>query len=366
MVTLQSNGNRWVARWIDSSGRERFRSIGTKAEMSEREARRVVVALQVEHANNPARRDVARAPKLSQWAKDYAEQRSDLAETTKNLHAAALARLAAFVGDPTIDKITRAQAAGFRGWLETQTFTRGSDDDAERYRYSPATVRRFVASCKQIFEYARLQDVIPYNPFDRQVLGAPPAQESWQYIDEATMVRILAACPSDAWRLGFSIARYAGLRVNEVARAQWAWIDWDRRLLAVARKDDHDTTKSRSRVVPLQERLYATLRASERTGDLICPNLGSDPTKGAERILVAAGISYSKPWHTLRKSLETDWLSKYPIPDVARWLGHSPEIALKFYHQTKADSYALVTGRPTEKPTESLCDRSSADRTAVS
>lgn len=73
--------------------------------------------------------------------------------------------------------------------------------------------------------------------------------------------------------------------------------------------------------------------------------------------LLARQYGVTKPMHTLRKSLESDWLAKYPIADVAAWLGNSPTVAMKHYHQTVGETMRSVTGKnpsPTQTENSSM------------
>jgi integrase len=53
--------------------------------------------------------------------------------------------------------------------------------------------------------------------------------------------------------------------------------------------------------------------------------------KRMRQILRLAKIDYAKPFHTLRKCRESEWMAKYPVPTVAEWLGHDPTVALVHY-----------------------------------
>ena len=355
-VTLQSNGKYWVARWVDSRGVEHRSGLGSKANVREAEARRRVTAMNVEFAGNPGRRDAGKTVRLSEWRRIYFAQRSDLGETTEALHRVAMERLAEFLpSDPRLSQITRQTAAEFRAWIRARKYRRGDPKRATERTLSAATVRRYVATLKQIMGRAKAQDLIAVNPFDREVIGAPPSQEGWTYIDLKTTEKIIEACPRESWRLAFALARFAGLRMNEIQRAEWGWVDWHERTINVRRKGEQDTTKSRARVVPIQPALYTFLcDAFERREDgdrFICNELEESLSHAARKLVVAAGVpAYSKPFHTLRKSLESDWLARFPLPDVCAWLGHSPEVALRHYHKTKRDTIAMVTERPAQNP----------------
>jgi hypothetical protein len=83
---------------------------------------------------------------------------------------------------------------------------------------------------------------------------------------------------------------------------------------------------------------------------------GQNYVRDAHVIMRRAGFEWQKPMHTLRKSLESDWLAKYPIADVAAWLGNSPAVAMKHYHQTVGETMRSVTGK---NPIPTQTERSS-------
>jgi hypothetical protein len=75
------------------------------------------------------------------------------------------------------------------------------------------------------------------------------------------------------------------------------------------------------------------------------------PTNNVERdadaIIQRAGLApWGKPLHTLRKSLESDWLGTHPVLDVTKWLGNSPDVARKHYHQSLPETVRRVTEEP--------------------
>ena len=67
-----------------------------------------------------------------------------------------------------------------------------------------------------------------------------------------------------------------------------------------------------------------------------------------------AGIDpWPKTFHALRASHETDLLERFPIQVVAKWLGHSPKIALTHYARTTDDHFqaAVMPQEATQNPT---------------
>lgn len=356
---LTKNAGFWLAAWRDSAGRRRFHSLGARTgekKIGLREAERRLSDFATEHAKNPGSRDVGRAPSLADFIEHYFTARTDIDDSTVLLHRTTADRLCAYLdGGIRLDSVTRIKAAGFRQYLEKWTYTRTQVKGAKVYTLSDASIRKHLAIAKLMFQWATAHDIIKFNPFDRVKLGAAPAQENWEIVPMETLAKIHEACPSVAWRLAFSLARRAGLRSNEIRRAEWTWVDWKSQHIHIRRKGTRDTTKSRSRSVPMSPELQAELQAAydaaPEGATLICPGIGADqPTVShwADKILADAGLRWSKPLHTLRKSLESDWLAIHPVYDVADWLGHDPSVSKRHYHQTKKESADRVT-KPIEQ-----------------
>ena len=51
-----------------------------------------------------------------------------------------------------------------------------------------------------------------------------------------------------------------------------------------------------------------------------------------------------KPFQNMRASCETDWSSKYPTHEFAKWMGHSPAVAAKHYLQSREIHFRSATG----------------------
>lgn len=355
LPTLRRNGKYWVAAWRDSANKRRFQNLGPIDQMGKTQAMKLLDELRRQHATEPATVDAGRAPALGDLLDKYLELRgAEVDEATIATHEATIRRLLAYFGrDVRADRITRAMIREWRVGLSTSTFKRGVGKDAKEFPLSRASVRRHVSTAKQIFEWARRGDYIRINPLDREVVGRPPAQKSWTQVTDDDLQKILEACPHESWRLCFAIARYAGLRANEIQRATWGWVDWSNRLLRVVPKAQADgsieeTTKQSARDVPICPELFTMLEEAFSHAPegvtLICPDLPEKPSHGATKIIAKAGLGWSKPLHTLRKSLESDWLAKYPMPAVCHWLGHDPSVALRHYHKPVAATIEAVTG----------------------
>lgn len=341
-VHLAENGDYWRAWWKDPSGRRRFKGLGAKAEVSKAEALRKCRELAARFIVTPAASGQSKAPQLGAWLKLYMEQRTDLAEASRVNHSLTCRALEDHFGASTrLDKITRAAAAAFSASISTRK-------NGEQ-TIAPATARKYVALARQIFERARRQDLVAFNPFDRERVASLSGETAWQYVSDDDTLRVLDACPDSRWRLLFALCRWAGLRVGEARRVRWEDIDWQRHSLAVRLEEGEErTTKRAARTTPIEPRLYAMLReafeAAPCGAGLVAPIGSNNLLRTAGKIIRRAGLEeWGKPFHTLRKSLVTDWQAKYPPLDVAAWLGHSVVVAARHYHQTRAESFAAVT-----------------------
>lgn len=351
-VHLCSNGAYWQYWFWDSSGRKVIKSLGSKADWPKRSALAECNRLAAELATSPGKRDVRESPTLGPWLDRYAQLRTDLAENTADLHRQTAALLREHFGaDVRIDRIKRDDAAGFVAWLSRRKKPRGEELVTE------STVRKHVTISKVIFGHAVRLDLVPFNPFDREKSSAPKVDKDWRYVTVEETDRILETCPSDGWRVLTGLCRFAGLRLGEALRLDWPEVDWDDRSLTVKTERGHETTKQRRRVVPITPKLHAILLAAFEAappGARSVVGIGGDNHRRDFAVIARrAGLTpWGKPFHTLRKNCETDWLAKFPVMDVCDWLGHDPTVAREHYHQTRRDTFQAAAGIEQPKAAE--------------
>lgn len=363
-VQLHRNGAYWQARWRDVAGRRRAKSLGPIAEMSKLLATRRCRELGAQMIVTPAMREAVKSPTLGAWRDRYFELRTSLDPRTVELHRRTVAYLIEFAGEGVkLEKFTRAMAADFRLWLEK---LKGEDGEPQM---GETTICGHIRTCKVFFGLALKQDVILFNPFDRESGTAPEVDRDWAEIDAAATIKILDACPSLAWRCSFAMARWGGLRRGEALRHPWPLVDWERRVLIVAPKERKGkrrvtTKQGPRREVPVRAELYAELRQAfeEATPGSFGPcegisanNIDRDAREIVKRAL---GATYSKPFHTLRKCCESEWAMSHSIFDVTYWLGNSPEVAAKNYVRPMPESVARITGVSAPTPATNLAQNS--------
>jgi integrase len=354
-ITLGMSSGYWRAVWRDANGKRKFKSLGSVRRLTKKAATQMVRELAIRHATFPAARTGTRAPMLGSWVRAYLDSRKDLAEGTMKLHVKTCEYLETFFArEMKLDRIDRNAAAEFRLWLGALTDRRGNP------QMTDTTVCAHIRNAKVVFGRAVARDLIPFNPFDK-VRGTPAAVEhNWAEIDTAATYRILAACPHTGWRCLFALCRWAGLRRGEAMRLTWADIDWAERTLSVLPPMVNGrrtaSTKARRREVPMTPELHDLLREAFDAADSGQPGpcAAVNPNRGnihrdAQAIISKAGLPvYSKPFHTLRKCCETEWLSCHPAMTVAKWLGHSAAVAAAHYHRPTREQMAAVTGGESE------------------
>lgn len=64
-----------------------------------------------------------------------------------------------------------------------------------------------------------------------------------------------------------------------------------------------------------------------------------------ERVITKAGHkTWPRLFQNLRASYETDWVERYPAHAVAKWLGHSPNVAAEHYPMSREHHFEDVVG----------------------
>lgn len=370
-VDLRSNGKYWKAVWGTGS-----KSLGPKAKYGRRQAealcRRLAVDLTV-----GIRRD-GKAPRLSEWLKQYTRLRTDLGADTRTLmeHTGRYL-LAYFTNDPPIDKIDRPDAAGWRAALAAGELRQANiypkpddllhpDTKYQGYRkrlkekepkpLSEATVCKHVRCAKRIFEEATDESgigLIPANPF-RKLSGRPPkGKKNWATITPADLLRILDACPSSGWKALFALCRLAGLRRQEALDLRWDDVRWDLNRLMVNAHIDRETTKRAARVCPIEpprcrtglaKILREVLEAAPEGTARVCEGVSTyNLNRNAKVIVRRAGIPlYSKPFHALRKNRAGELAKEYPQHVFTEWMGHDASVAEEFYLRVDDDLYGSL------------------------
>jgi integrase len=333
-VTLTRNGDYWLARWFEPSGRRRGKSLG-RIDGNNRDGgmshgRAMLECAKLENELNTHSQWVQRAnPTVKYIAEDWLNNRDgNISETTlKNYRDAVIGTMLESLGE-----LTKAAAV--------------TPEDALRYRaklqrkLKNNTAARHFRIAKSVFTRAQKQRFIEYNPFD--LVDSPPdnVKVEYPYVHPHQFELIMECEPDPEWRAYWAMLRYAGMRANEPLRLRWQHINFGTKRIHVPGNDDgRVTTKKRPRMIPLVPELESHLlrwHVFAESGYNDTPLLTDihrlSVNKRWRKLLDRSGLALDCTPQALRVSRENDWMQRFPSPEVAAWMGHTVQTQMKNYH----------------------------------
>ena len=233
-----------------------------------------------------------------------------------------------FKPETPLRDITPAGADAFKSWL------------LNSQGLATATTARRIVLARQFFRIAMRWELIPKNPFDGVKGGGQSNEKRKHFVPLDVVEKILAACPDAQWRCIIALSRFAGIRVpSELLPLRWTDVDWSANSIRIKSPKTEHHEGGASRTIPLFSELRPyLLDAFEQAadGDEYVITRYRDTTQNLrtqfERIAVKAGvIMWSKPFHNMRASRESELMREYDLATVCRWIGNSPAIAAKHY-----------------------------------
>lgn len=343
-VQLHQNGDYWLARWRDSSGKRKSRSLGKRkdagGDVSERKAKRDCSKIQTDLTLEPGRRDAGGNATLGWWCDRYIATRTDIGPKTRLIHLDTIGYLRRyFDDDKRLDRITKSDATDWRVWMTKQPRRQPKEDEDPDTipRMSETTVCKHVRTCKTIINHAIEEGHVGVNVFSHLKGKAPKLRRSKLQLTPEDIQRLVDAAPSPAWRALIGLCAWAGLRRGEAMRLRWSDIKWDRRRLEVRLPERvGEGTKLAERDVLLERRLEQLLlevhQQAQPGTELVAPVPFNNLHRNMVAIVERAGLpKWQKPYHALRGWRASTWRKKYPEPIVDAWLGHSMEVARDHY-----------------------------------
>ena len=255
-------------------------------------------------------------------------ERPNMKRFTKINILQAKQKMLAFFGQRPMQEITHADAVAFQNWLIAQG-------------YAKATYRRTLGYGRQFWNAATEQGLYngrnPFNHISTNVRGNP---NRGQFIGRDIINRVIEAAPDVQWRLIIALARYGGLRTpSEALALKWEHINWQHmRIIVPSPKTEHHAGKD-CRIIPLFPELHPLLMEAFEQAEPGVPwvitryrSPSCNLRTQFERILNRAGVSpWPKLFHNLRASRATELCDEFPAHVVAKWLGHSENIAREHY-----------------------------------
>jgi len=287
---------------------------------------------------------------MANFVDGYIAKRADVKESTARIYGLARTNMVEHFGANTpLRDITAGDAEDFRKAL----LSGGLADSTTRKRCSIAS---------QIFRYAFKHKLIADNPFD-EVPKNVKGSKRRAYVPEEDSVKVLNQLPNTQWKLLFSLSRWAGLRVgSEVRRLRWCDIDWaNNRFLVHSPKTERHEGKD-NRLLPIfpeiADLLSERLEQADTGDELVLPMLEGRTDASLRKTLLravrASGVTqWTRLWHSLRSSRQTDLEREFPTHVVCGWLGNSVETAREHYLQTTdADFEKAANPKATQNPTQ--------------
>jgi integrase len=254
-----------------------------------------------------------------------------------------------FGADTPVATITAERGDGWRRWLsEPHSIVVSSKGTRKVKQLAVATQSRRLEVGRQILARAVRWGMVARSPLEG-IRGRGKVNTARQfYVADDMIEAVLVACPDAGWRATFALARWAGLRVpSELVGLCWGDVDWERNALRVKSPKTEHHAGGESRLVPVVPRLRRLLDelwelAPDRT-TLIVPqfqNMRQNLRTHSARIIERAGLTvWPKPFQNMRSSRETDWLSRFPVASVAKWMGHSPVVSMRHYAQALPEHF---------------------------
>ena len=334
-VSLTKNGSYWLCRYQEN-GKTVGKSLGNRSKISREEAENACKRL--EDALNAAPVPVIPSnPTVSGWLESFLKLRPGLSEKSAKLYRACGDRLATFLGpDKPLEGVTALEAMHFRAWL----FSTGHLADQ--------TVYRIMGECRAIFQCAVDVEIIPRNPWTKVMPPKPRSDRTWPEIGPDTLSKLLNVA-TGRWAALFGLLRLAGLRQHEALKLKWQCVDLNARKITILHPGRYQTTKGRTRQVPIEPLLHDILFAASMEGDsedLVCAGIKAGSLHHGFKVFCQrAGVEPWPAWcQVLRRCCETEWAGKHPLHVCCEWLGNSPSVAMKHYLHATPEDFERVSG----------------------
>lgn len=268
--------------------------------------------------------------------------------------------------DTPLASVTPGDAEDYATKEAGKTFERSNGVS----KYARATVQKRCEIATRLFGHAIKHRMLDRNPFvEAGVSRSPVATEKRFFLPASDARRILAELSGVEWRLLFSLARWAGVRVpSEPRLLRYSDVDWANNRFRI-RSPKTERQGKAERWVPIFPELHAPLLAAcEAAGEgnaLLMPSVqyltGAAIRRPLENAIEAAGLEvWPNLWKSLRSTRETELLESYPAHAACGWIGNSVAVALKHYAQIPRHYYdAAANGvsiHGTNHGTVSGCD----------
>ena len=190
---------------------------------------------------------------LAGFVDEYLDSRKDMKGNSIRIYRTARDSLVAYFGaERNLRDITAGEALEWRQKMV-------NDDLAE------ATISKRVKVARQFFKIAMRKGFVSINPFADVKAGGERNASRMQFIDKATINKVLAATADREWQLIIALSRYGGLRCpSETLSLKWTDINWATNRITVPSPKTAHQGKA-FRLMPLWPELLPYLLAASET-----------------------------------------------------------------------------------------------------
>lgn len=285
-----------------------------------------------------ARAEEKDAPTLGTFLQSWlAARRRDYKPASLIAWGQVIDALANFLGaDCRLMDVTPAKAEGFRQSMLAAGLR-------------ATTIHKRLQHARMFFAHAQRQGLVLQNPFEFVRHRPGDASERRAYVPAADALRAIEHAPNATWKLLIALSRFAGLRVpSEALSLRWQDVDWERgRLTVPSPKAQHLAGRS-YRVIPLFPTVRPFLQAAwdeaPEGAEYVIPEeyrrraqtaggwANANLRTTLEKVIRRAGLEpWSRLWHSMRASCESDLAREFPLAVVAKWLGNTQAVAMRHY-----------------------------------
>ena len=246
-----------------------------------------------------------------------------------------------FGADKPLVDINAGDVEDWYRWLQ--------QDTPEGRGLSAASASKKLKDARQFFGYAKKKGYIADNPFAEVRAQSQDNPERLCEVPRDSIEKVMKVIDDAEFRLIVALARYGGLRTpSEVSHLRWRDIDFESSQMHIfAPKTEHHRDGGH-RTCPLFHELRPYLEAVRndqcKPDDFVLQRLrgaGKNLRTQLLRYIKKAGLKpWPKPFQNLRANALTDLAEQHPIHVVCRWLGNSPDVAMRHYLLIKKKDYA--------------------------
>lgn len=335
MAVFKKNGKWYIDYYFE--GRRIREAIGPNKKMAEQ----ALAVRKAEIAQGKFDiRDVKRSPLLEAFANDYLDYSRDNKRSWKR-DRVSLHSLIPFFKGKRLDQINPFLIESYKRKRKEQV--------------SPATVNRELACFKHMFSMAIKWDKADTNPVKRVNLFKEERKPFRILLPEEEET-LIGAAPGHLKPI-LIVAVNTGMRKGEILDLRWENVDLVNGVITVEKSKNW-----KLRQIPMNSRVFETLRSLKRTGDYVFSKRNGDPRHSVRRAFEVAREKAGIPkcrFHDLRHTFASRLvMAGVDLVTVKELLGHSSITTTMIYShpspEHKKKAVEVLGGHYMDTRTEKL------------